>query len=298
MDYSAIGKKIIQLRKTVGLTQNELAKGICTQGMISRIEKGDIFPNASTLYHIANKLGVDLNYFFDVGSTPRLEYVMEVVNQLKKLRKNLQYDAIMDIVRREEKNDLFTKNPVFLQQLLWHKGIYEKEVMELHDKAFQTLQQSLELTYDEKKALSESEINIMLSLGVFHFSKCQYDEALEIYDRIRKRLKTHSSHLDHRIKTRLYYNIARVLTRLGRYDASIQDCKKGIKWCFENESLYLVGELYYQIGYNAELLGDIDTAYAYLNKSTFLFRLQNKDQYSEYIKIRMQELNKKSKEKN
>ncbi|MGG4167018.1 helix-turn-helix transcriptional regulator [Rossellomorea vietnamensis] len=42
MDYSVIGKKIRELRKVVGLTQGDMAEGICTQALISRIEKGDI----------------------------------------------------------------------------------------------------------------------------------------------------------------------------------------------------------------------------------------------------------------
>lgn len=50
MDYSIIGKKIKELRQVVGITQGELGDGICTQALISRIEKGDIYPNATSLF--------------------------------------------------------------------------------------------------------------------------------------------------------------------------------------------------------------------------------------------------------
>jgi transcriptional regulator with XRE-family HTH domain len=75
MDYALIGKKIKELRKIVGLTQSELAEEICTQALISRIEKGDIYPSATAIYQISKKLGVDVNYFFEIGTTPRLDYI-------------------------------------------------------------------------------------------------------------------------------------------------------------------------------------------------------------------------------
>jgi transcriptional regulator with XRE-family HTH domain len=55
VDYSVIGKKIKELRRDVGLTQEGLAEGICTQALISRIEKGDIYPSATALYQISKK---------------------------------------------------------------------------------------------------------------------------------------------------------------------------------------------------------------------------------------------------
>jgi len=88
VDYSIIGKKIKELRQVVGITQGELGEGICTQALISRIEKGDIYPNATSLYQISKKLGVDVNYFFEIGTTPRLDYIKEVERQLRQLRKN------------------------------------------------------------------------------------------------------------------------------------------------------------------------------------------------------------------
>ncbi|MGM0753161.1 MAG: helix-turn-helix domain-containing protein [Bacillota bacterium] len=34
----------------MGVTQGDLAEGICTQALISRKEKGDIYPSATALY--------------------------------------------------------------------------------------------------------------------------------------------------------------------------------------------------------------------------------------------------------
>ncbi|HFI2692572.1 TPA: helix-turn-helix domain-containing protein, partial [Streptococcus suis] len=52
-------------RLELGLSQAELAEGICEQGQISRIEKGKYNPGAELLYKLSLKLSVPMNYFFD-----------------------------------------------------------------------------------------------------------------------------------------------------------------------------------------------------------------------------------------
>ncbi|MGM0842313.1 MAG: helix-turn-helix domain-containing protein [Bacillota bacterium] len=291
MDYTAIGKKIVQMRKALGFTQKELAKGICTQALISRIEKGDIYPNASTLYEIANKLGVNLNYFLEVGSTPRIDYIEEVEKQLTRLRKGLEYEEMIEIVKVEEKNPLFHTNLSHLQLLYWHKGIYEKEVENQGEKSFKTLIHALNLTGNEKKALSEREMEILLSMGVIKFSLEQYEEALTLYSQVQHRLKTHPHLNDIRIHTKLLYNIARVQTRLGNYEESLQSCNAGVKWCLEHESMYLLGEFHYQIGYITELQHDLETALQYYKKSNLIFELLEDNKYRPLILKKINKMN-------
>lgn len=50
MKLVEIGKKISELHKEMNLTQGELARGICTQSLISLIERGESDPSAELLY--------------------------------------------------------------------------------------------------------------------------------------------------------------------------------------------------------------------------------------------------------
>ena len=171
MDYSVIGKKIKELRKGARLTQGELSEGICTQALISRIEKGDIYPSATALYQISKRLGVDVNYFFEIGTTPRLDYIKEVERQLRKLRIRLKYEEMMEMVRAEEKNPLFFRDNTNLQLLYWHKGIYKFEIEKNKDEAISILYEALYLTIDKKKIMSEREMEIMLSIRSYGVSR-------------------------------------------------------------------------------------------------------------------------------
>jgi transcriptional regulator with XRE-family HTH domain len=290
VDYSVIGKKIKELRRDVGLTQGGLAEGVCTQALISRIEKGDIYPSATALYQISKKLGVDVNYFFEIGTTPRLDYIKEVERQLRKLRIKLFYEEILEIVKVEEKNPLFINDNYNRQLLLWHRGIYVNEVNKDSERAFAILKKALMLTYDKKKVMSEREMSISISMGIIEFSRNNYDKALEIYEGVRKGIYLTSQLSDKAIKTRLLYNIARVFTRMGRYEESTEHCQEAIRWIIEEEHLYGFAQLNYHIGYNHELQERYQEALPYLEKAAMLFELQYNQKLASFITSKKGEL--------
>ncbi|MFS8188820.1 helix-turn-helix domain-containing protein [Rossellomorea sp. H39__3] len=290
MDFSVVGQKIKELRKNVGLSQEELAEGICTQAQISKIERGDVFPYASTLFLISRKLGVDVNYFFDIGMTPRLDYVLEVGRQLQLARRNMNYQEMEEIVRSEEENPLFFNNNRNLQILKWHKGIYQYELNKDIKTAEETLRNSIDLTHTTDKIWTEREIEILLTLGVMYFEEGMLKKSLEVYEEVKSHVETIPYLSDHTIKTRLYYNIARALTRLGEIKQSNNYCKSAIEWCIYKDNMYLLGELHYHIGYNYELEEEYSKAIKNMEKALIVFELQGDDKFIKYIQKKILEI--------
>ncbi|MFE8701790.1 helix-turn-helix domain-containing protein [Cytobacillus sp. FJAT-54145] len=290
MDFSAVGKKIKELRKEIGLSQGELANGICTQAQISKIESGDVYPYASTLYLISERLGVDVNYFFDIGLTPRLDYVQEVAKQLRIARRSMNYQEMKEIVEMEQKNPLFFQNKRNYQLLLWHKGIYEHAMNRNIEKAIGILQEAIALTQATEKFYSERELELMLSIGVIYFEENDLENALATYKSALDAIRQIPYLNEISIQTRIYYNIARVLTRLKKYDESIKYCKEGIDWCIKRESLYLLGELHYHKGYNYELQGSLSCAQQLLEKARLIFELQNDERFLKFIDGKIEKL--------
>ncbi|UTE77438.1 helix-turn-helix domain-containing protein [Rossellomorea sp. KS-H15a] len=290
MDYSVIGTKIKEMRKVVGITQGDLAEGICTQALISRIEKGDIYPSATALYQISVKLGVDINYFFEIGTTPRIDYIREVEKQFKYLRDTRDFSEMIELVKAEEKNPLFYKDNEKLQLLYWHKAIYLHEEKKESEAAFTLLHKAYDLTAHPKKAMSEREMQILSTLGTLHASLNEYKKALEYYLRVETALKT-TEHLQEKsIKTKLLYNTARVLTRDDRLEESTAYCVKAIKWCFEEELLWGLGELHYQIGYNYELVDNYEKALSYMRKAYHMFELREDRIYINFLEKKFSEM--------
>lgn len=68
---NTIGQSIKSLRKLAGLSQEELSKAICSQAQLSKMENKNEIPSSMVLYKLSRKLGVDMNYFFEIMETPR-----------------------------------------------------------------------------------------------------------------------------------------------------------------------------------------------------------------------------------
>ncbi|WP_264739678.1 helix-turn-helix domain-containing protein [Cytobacillus firmus] len=281
MDFSVIGDKIKELRRIQRITQKELAEDICTQAQISKLENGEVIPCASTLFLISQKLGIDVNYFFNIGLTPRLDYVEEVSRQLKIARRNFKYQDMEEIVEMEERNPLFYQNPRFLQLLIWHKGICLYHVNSDFERSQQTLDEALSLT--NEKFWTEQEMEILLSKGIVFFENNLLNEAIQIYEMVYKEMKNLSRLRDYILKAKLLYNMARAFTRKGLYEKSTEVCLEGVDWSIEKDNLFLLGEFHYHIGYNFELKEDYFTAQDYMKKALLIFDLQKDHKYSDYI---------------
>ncbi|NRG32267.1 helix-turn-helix domain-containing protein [Niallia circulans] len=281
MNFSAVGEKIKELRKQMGLSQKELSHNICTQAQISKIEKGEVLPLSSTLYLISRRLGVDVNYFFDIGTTPRLDYVEETFRQLKAARRNTDYHTIKQIVKAEEKNPLFTHHKKNYQLLLWHKAIYVFEIDRDFNRAVKLINEAIELTFDT--VFTEREIEIFISKGIFHYEEGFIDDSLTIYEQAFKAINQLPYLKDDTIKSRLYFNIAKSLTDQSMFDASITYCKEGINWAIQQDNLYLLAHFHYHIGYNYELQKNFDLAIPYMQDALMIFQLVKDHRYTDYI---------------
>lgn len=64
IDYSVIGKRIQEIRKKCGLTQERLAEKLSVSvGYISQLERGITRVNLDTLSNISSELDCDIIYF-------------------------------------------------------------------------------------------------------------------------------------------------------------------------------------------------------------------------------------------
>ncbi|MCM3619808.1 helix-turn-helix transcriptional regulator [Sutcliffiella horikoshii] len=295
MDPILIGNKIRELRIKVGYSQEELADGICTQAQISKIERGVGYPFANTLFYISKKLGVDPNYFFDIGTTPNLDYVKKIKKQINSLKLSFKYQEILKIINREITNPLFKENKINLQFLLWHKGIVEFEYFRDYEDAVDTYEQAFHLTPVDK-IWSDQQIEIALSLGSTHNQVNEIDKAMRLYNLIREEIRKKPLVKSPRIYLRYCYTLARAYTRVTQYHESIKLCKEGIDYCISEQSLMVFGEFHYQIGYNYELMEEWPAASQYYNEARTIFRLNRNTNYDNILEDKIKLVTDKMKE--
>ena len=73
-------ERFILARKTSGLSQNELAEGICTQATLSRFENNGHVPNLKILIQLCNRLNLPLGELFPKVGVKHSETI-EKMNQ-------------------------------------------------------------------------------------------------------------------------------------------------------------------------------------------------------------------------
>ncbi|MBD1371946.1 helix-turn-helix domain-containing protein [Hazenella sp. IB182357] len=282
MDFSKIGHNIRELRKKMNISQADLADGICTQAQISKIENGCVYPLSTTLYMIANKLGVDINYFFDICETPRLDYVTDVIELIRDYLRNREYEKVYNIVKAERNNPLFqtVRNKQFL---LWNEGICVFRIHQDKEKALMLMKKALSLTLNSVYSIREMEI--INSIGNVYTSTSEYHKAIPYYNQVIEQYKALPVKKNVEIINRVYYNYARCLTFTGKLEDSVYYCDQGIKNCVYYESMHTLGELFYQKGVNLQQLEQIDAAISYLQKATYIFDLQHNMKYVEEVEL-------------
>jgi transcriptional regulator with XRE-family HTH domain len=282
MSFSSLGNEIKTLRKSRGFSQKELSEGICSQAQISRIEKGDVYPLAPTLYELSIRLGVEISYFFERALVGRIDYVEEVYYQTREAIIKHDYQKVKEIVQTEIKNPLYKNYLDFRQFIMWHQGVCEYHINYDRDNALDLIDQSFKLTHT-CKYYSEREIEILNSKGVIYLLNGEYPLAITLFQKLLLEHEKLKYERDNAIKIRLYYNLAKALNKVGKLNESTNICEKGINYCVSKNNMYLFGQLYFQIGYNLYQLEEKEQARHYFLKSYTIFEFQKNTTFMEHI---------------
>lgn len=278
-----IGKNIKKLRKQAQLTQVELADGIGTQAQISKIEKGLVIPLSTTLYEIAEKLGVDIHGFFEQAYEPQSNYLKEVKYQIRKEIRNRHYEEVERILNFEGKNNIFQSDYDY-QFFLWHKGIIEFYIYHNTEKSIAFLEEAFKLTNKDKETVTTlQEVEILNSIAIIYNEIQQYHSSIQKYKQAIRHFREMMEITDRRVEIRLYYGLAKSLFKNQSYDESIDYCKKGINVCINEEILYLLGELYYEQGQNYQAFKKIQLAHNAYSTARQLFQIGRRPAFVEVV---------------
>ncbi|KYG34383.1 helix-turn-helix domain-containing protein [Alkalihalobacillus trypoxylicola] len=280
INIDTIGKNIKFYRSLKGLTQCELAEGICTQAQISNIEAGKFIPLSTTLFAISKRLEVDMNQFFHAFENPQYDYVQEFIQEVRRQTENRNYKEVFQLVTAEEKNKLF-KSSSLQQFILWHKGVAIAYLYKDYTLAIKMLFKAINLTYNGKRNYTQEEIQILNSIAAIYDLKGHSTQATEYYERSLK----HANFIQDfnpKIKVRILYNYAKAETTLANYSKAINLAEQGRQICIENGLLYLFEECTYQKGFCYLLQGEVEMGKRLIEQAVVLFRLEKKEELATF----------------
>lgn len=277
---SKIGDKVLDRRKELKMTQADLAKNICTQSQVSRIEKNEIMPSSETLYQIARRLNVSMDYFFGVepvNNTIRGKKICEDYLESKEFETlEVFVDAQLQTVLTEYEH----------RYLTWVKAVcagYTKPDLEIAIKMLEEL-----LKNPIKHQDYELEASIRNSLAIFYIKVNEEVKADKMSRLAQSILNENLIYNETTIK--IYYQYAVHLTNSEKYEDALTHAMTGMDICLKNNSLYLLENLIYIICGTKQELKVVSSKDRELCKMGYtLAKLKNNTKMIEYYEQELKE---------
>lgn len=266
-----IGEKIKKRRKEIKMTQSDLADGICTQAMISRIEKKRVRPSRDLMEKIAERLEVSLHYFYGEDS---IESRYSMTTQLSKLvRQHLErreYDSVSYLIDSNEAliQDAVGEDKAFFE---WVKGLLYAYRDGDNDKALNYL-----IRLEKETKNGELRVEIIDSIGNQYLRKEEYDTAEMFYH---KGFDLFSEWMSHEKKAKLTLNYSICLARQEKYSECLSKVFQGLDLVVEHKTLFLLGDFLYYKGYCLEKLDQKTDALNAFRQALTIFDIQQNEKY-------------------
>lgn len=285
MEYvTSLGDKIKEKRLEQGLTQSELAVGICTQASISNLESNTTIPSLTILLAIGNRLNMELNELSDYA----IEQVNPVVSIFKKvqlLRSQFKlreaYNLIVENISIEELKTNYEK-----KQYYYYLGITSLLGKENVSDAHYNF--NLALIIETEANSKFLDILTTNGIGLAYFLGNEEDKALTYFEKSLVELDNFSSEfvlLSENIEiTRLYYGTAKFYSKIKEYKKAVDLCTLGINLQQKQNINYELEQLYYEKAFNLAELNELSESEEFYYYATALAKIAGNEVVLEAIK--------------
>lgn len=268
------------------MSQRELSKGICTQSVISKIERNEIKPSSKILTKIARRLKVDPNSFFEQQknlSKTDIELLEDTIWGLKADRNYIALDKLLKM--NSEIIDLHSNESTYYAAFF--KWIYADLKYHLSGdihSSLSLLDQIASTDLDETIGLlvKSSRAKLLNQLK-------KTDKAIQLYVEVLKNIDIYTPL---RVKVAIYYNYSLALVDKNKYKESLRLVVESIDALIKQKSLYLLGNFYYQKGYILSDLKNYEDAFDAYQKALFIFQMENDEVMIAMTKLEIKDLNK------
>lgn len=288
-----IGNLIQNRRKQLGFTQKQLAEGICTQAMISKIERNLMNPSSMLLKEIADKLNVTTSYFFN--ENPHTTINVKTENLVKQIQDHLnrtQYKTVKNLINNNlDFIELIkqTEQAEYIQYFKWVEANLDYHFYNNKEEAIYKLQKLL----DDKDIRTKNKINTLGLLGIIHYEEKEYDNAHNYFTNC---IELFNNNVTYKEKTRILYNYALNLTVLNQITEALEIVLEGIDLLLTNQSIYMLGYFYYLRGVLFEKIEDHSEALESFNTASTIFKMLDYSKMYGMSRIEIQRI--KGKEEN
>ena len=262
-----IADLIKRYRKRRGMSQKELAQGICAQGIISRIERGEMVPSTDIFFGLIKKLEIDMKQveeIFAIHSTNHDVYSKEI----QELFYKRDHQTLLYIVSNFPVENFTPKELLYVD---WYKAILDYH----HFSNFEKSKKELEVLAESSKEYPELHLRVLNSLGNIYMGEEDYEQSMSYFLEILPNYKL-LNQLEY--EWSFLISISRCYFCLNDIEKALYYNTIAIESVLEHKSLYLFGELLLMQANIFKAQGLMEEALTTCKRSIVLFELENNRQ--------------------
>ncbi|HBR81506.1 MAG TPA: transcriptional regulator [Enterococcus sp.] len=248
------GALLKEYRKKKGLTQVQLAEGICEQATVSNIENKNTSPGINILSALCKKLNVEIS---DILVETEEDKIRKKLSEIQSLNAVSKYKESYEILQTIDQKKV--SNSDLLNQILFYQGLLDHLYAKKEDAALfyfnQVLEQTTETDIHHLQAAANVAM-IYLAKGELDFAKVYVERTLKILN---------DTDFDNLMVCIVYYNIATYYSKIENYEKAIQLCEKGIGYNKKHKSTQALEYLLYEIAFCHKQLGEDDYLERYMD---------------------------------
>lgn len=248
------GALLKEYRKKKGLTQVQLAEGICEQATVSNIENKNMSPGINILSALCKKLNVEIS---DILVETEEDKIRKKLSEIQSLNAVSKYKESYEILQTVDQKKV--SNSDLLNQILFYQGLLDHLYAKKEDAALfyfnQVLEQTTETDIHHLHAAANVAM-IYLAKGELDFAKVYVERTLKILN---------DTDFDNLMVCAVYYNIATYYSKIENYEKAIQLCEKGIEYNKKHKSTHSLEYLLYEIAFCHKQLGEDDYLERYMD---------------------------------
>ncbi len=282
-----LGEKIKKRRKEIKMTQAELAEGICTQAMISRIEKKKVRPSRDLIEKVAERLDVSVHYFYGEDSVDSRYSKLDQLNKMiRKHMERKEYDSVSYLMKENE--------TVIAQSSGEHKYFFNWIDALLLCYQDGDEEESLLRLVEIEKGVKHGDLRLEIidSIGQLYMRKKEYQKAETYY---KEGVLSFTDWMDVKTKALLLLHYVMCLFSQLKYEKSLEIVFLGLDLLVNHGTLYLLGDFFYYKGHCLEHLYQRKEAMDAYKKAYTLFDIQQNEKFTLLLKIAQANLKKQTK---
>lgn len=242
-----LGTVIKNRREELGITQEDLADGICSVPTLSRIENGERMPTKDHFEMFMQRLGysaMSLDFFTDKQDFQTYELKFKVRQEFVSGNYALAGEHM-----RELESALKAPTKIDRQFILLHDALINKSKY-TNGERLEQLEAAIQLTCPKFKSgviprvLSYDEIILLNNIAICHNAQGDTAQAIEILTALKEYFDHHVISVEEALRTQpmILYNLSKYLGLSGRYDECIEICDLGIRIARTTGRCPLLGE--------------------------------------------------------